>query len=262
MKTLTLGLVLTMLTLLIAGNAAANESDMKTLAPTGKLRVGVVFAPTTSTFFVVKDADGRPRGITVDLGEMLAKKLNLPVEYVLYPNSGQATDAVESGAVDVSFMPVDDERKKRIAFGPDYVRAESTYMVTAASGAKTVADVDKTGMRVIGIANTTTIRAAGRTLKNTTISPVTSVGDAVEALLAGKADAFALGRDTLPAYVKQVPGSRITDGQFQQMGVAIAVQKGKPEALAAVTAFMDEAKKNGTVRAALDKGGFADPVAP
>jgi len=259
MKTPTLGMLLTML---IAGNAAANESDMKELAPTGKLRVGVVFAPTMSTFFIVKDSDGKPRGVTVDLGETLAKKLNLPVAFVLYPNSGQATDAVESGAVDVSFMPVDEERKKRIAFGPDYVRAESTYMVTAASGAKTVADVDKAGMRVIGIANTTTIRAAERTLKHTTISPVTSVGEAVEALLASKADAFALGRDTLPAYVGQVPGSRITDGQFQQMGVAIAVQKGKPEALAAVTAFMDEAKKDGTVRAALDKGGFKDPVAP
>jgi polar amino acid transport system substrate-binding protein len=258
-KALAFGLMLIMP---IADSAATNESDMKELAPTGKLRVGVVFAPTMSTFFVVKDADGKARGVTIDLGETLAKKLNLPTEFVLYPNSGQATDAVESGAVDVSFMPVDEERKQRIAFGPDYVRAESTYMVTAASGAKTVADVDKAGMRVIGIANTTTIRAAGRTLKNTTISPVTSVGDAVEALLAGKADAFALGRDTLPAYVKQVPGSRITDGQFQQMGVAIAVQKGKPEALAAVTAFMDEAKKNGTVRAALDRGGFKDPVAP
>lgn len=259
MKTPTLGLILIMLT---ATNAAANESAMKDLAPTGKLRVGVVFAPTMSPFFVVKDTGGKPRGVTVDLAERLAKKLNLPVEFVLYPNSGQATDAVESGAVDVSFMPVDEERKQRIAFGPDYVRAESTYMVTAASGAKTVADVDKAGMRVIGIANTTTIRAAGRTLKNTTISPVTSVGEAVEALLAGKADAFALGRDTLPAYVSQVPGSRITDGQFQQMGVAIAIQKGKPEALAAITAFMDEAKKNGAVRAALDKGGFGDPVAP
>jgi polar amino acid transport system substrate-binding protein len=259
MKTPTLGMLLTML---IAGNAAANESDMKELAPTGKLRVGVVFAPTMSTFFVVKDEGGKPRGVTVDLGEMLAKKLNVPIEFVAYPNSGQATDAVESGAVDVSFMPVDEERKKRIAFGPDYVRVESTYMVTAASGAKTVEDVDRSGMRVIGIANTTTIRAAGRTLKNTTISPVTSVGEAVEALLGGKADAFALGRDTLPAYVSQVPGSRITEGQFQQMGIAIATQKGKPEALAALTDFMNAAKKDGTIRKALDKGGFEDPVAP
>src|SRR5436853_97778 len=103
-------------------------------------------------------------------GETPANRLNLPVEFVLYPNSGQVTDAVESGAVDVGFMPVDEQRRKRLAIGPDYVRAESTYMVTAASGAKTVDDVDKPGMRVIGIANTTTIRAAERMLRNTTIS--------------------------------------------------------------------------------------------
>jgi polar amino acid transport system substrate-binding protein len=235
---------------------------MKELALTGTLRVGLVYAPVMSTFFVIKDEAGKPKGVTVDIGEALAKKLNLPVEFVLFPNSGQAVDAVESGAVDVSFMPVDAERKARIAFGPDYVRAESTYMVTAASGAKTVEDVDQAGMRVIGIANTTTIRAAGRTLKNTTISPVTSVGEAVAMLRDGKADAFALGRDSLPPYVNQVPGSRITDGQFQQIGIAIATQKGKPQALAAVTDFLNEAKKDGTVRKALDKGGFEDPVAP
>ena len=44
-------------------------------------------------------------------------------------------------------------------------QVESTYMVTAASGIKTVAEVDRAGVRVVGIANTTTIRAAGRTLE-------------------------------------------------------------------------------------------------
>ena len=236
---------------------------MKELTPTGTLRVALVFAPSKSIFFCTRDEGGKPHGVTKDLADALGKKLNVPVEYVLFPNSGQATDATESGAVDVSFMPVDQERKQRIAFGPNYVLGESTYMATAASGAKTVADVDRPGMRVIGIANTTTIRAAGRTLRNTTIAPVTSVDDAIAALREGKADAFALSRDSLPAYVQQIPGSRIVDGAFQQIGIAIAVAKGKPAALAAVTEFMDEAKRNGTVRCALDRAGFKDePVAP
>jgi len=251
-----------MLALLFAGSASANESAMKELNPTGKLRIGLVFAPSMSIFFVVKDADGKPRGVTADLAEALGKKLNVPVETVLFPNSGLAVDALEGGQVDVAFMPVDEERKQRIAFGPNYVLGESTYMVTGASGAKTVEDVDKPGMRVIGIANTTTIRAAGRTLKNTTISPVTSVADAVAALRDGKADAFALSRDSLPTYVKQVPGSRMTDGAFQHIGIAIAVAKGKPAALAVVTDFMNEAKQNGTVRKALDAAGYEVPVAP
>jgi polar amino acid transport system substrate-binding protein len=251
-----------LLTVPLAHGAAANESAMKELMPTDRLRAALVFAPSMSTFFVVKEADGRPRGVTADLADALGRKLKLPVEHVLFPNSGLATDALEAGNVDVAFMPVDEERRKRIAFGPNYVLGESTYMATTASGAKTVDEVDRAGMRVIGIANTTTIRAAGRTLKNTTITAVPSVQEAVALLRDGKADAFALSRDSLPTYVKQIPGSRVVDGAFQQIGIAIAVAKGKPAALAAVTEFMDEAKKTGVVRRALDSAGFENPVAP
>jgi polar amino acid transport system substrate-binding protein len=236
---------------------------MTELAPTGTLRVALVFAPEKSIFFVIRDASGKPRGVTADLAAALGERLGVPVDCVLVPNSGLATDAVESGAVDVSFMPVDEERRQRIAFGPNYVLGESTYMVTAALPASTVEEVDRPGARVIGIANTTTIRAATRTLKNTAIAPVASVAEAVALLRAGKADAFALSRDSLPPYVREVPGSRITAGAFQTIGIAIAVQKGRPSALAAVTAFMNEAKHNGIVRRALDEAGYPDiAIAP
>jgi len=60
------------------------------------------------------------------------------------------TDATESGAIDVAFMPVDEERKKRVDFGPAYFIIESTYLVTGASGIKTVAEVDRPDVRVVG----------------------------------------------------------------------------------------------------------------
>jgi polar amino acid transport system substrate-binding protein len=256
-------LIAVLLSLPLVLSAAAREDDVKELAPTGKLRVALVFAPEKSIFFVVKDGNGRPQGVTADIAGALGNASNLPVEYVLFPNSGLATDALESGAVDVSFMPVDAERKQRVAFGPNYVLGESTYMVTAALPARTVEEVDRPGVRVIGIANTTTIRAAARTLKNTAISPVPSVAEAVAMLRDGKADAFALSRDSLPTYVKQVPGSRITDGAFQQIGIAIAVAKGNQAGLAAVTKFMDQGKSNGLVRKALNDAGYpAIAVAP
>jgi polar amino acid transport system substrate-binding protein len=113
-----------MLALLIGG-ASANKRAMKELSPTGKLRVALVFAPSKSLFFNVKEGE-RAIGITADIAEALGQKLGLPVEQTVFPNSGLAVDALEAGKVDVSFMPVDEDRKKRIAFGPDYVIAEST----------------------------------------------------------------------------------------------------------------------------------------
>jgi polar amino acid transport system substrate-binding protein len=236
---------------------------MNELIPTGKLRVGFAVAPAMSALFVVKDKDGTPRGVPVDLAKELARQLGVEVEFMLAPNTGELTDALEAGAIDVSFMPVDDERRKRIEFGPVYFLVESTYLATEESGIRTAEDVDREGVRVVGIANTTTIRAAARTLKHTTIKAMQSIGEAVAMMASGKADAFALSRDSLPPFAKMLPGSRIATGGFQLTGIAIAVPKGRPAALAYVTQFMERAKHFGVVRRALDRAGFPnEPVAP
>lgn len=236
---------------------------MSEIAPTGTLRVGLAFAPSPSPLFVVKDRDGAPHGVTVDLANELARQQGVPVEFLLAPNTGQLVDALEGGRIDVSFMPVDDERRKRIDFGPVYFLVESTYMVTAASGIRSLDEVDRPGVRVVGIANTTTIRAAGRSLKNTTIQAAQSIGEAIEWLGSGKADAFALSRDSLPPFVAAMPGSRIVDGGFQFTGIAIAVPKGRPGALACASKFLEEAKSSGLVRRALDRAGMRElAVAP
>jgi polar amino acid transport system substrate-binding protein len=236
---------------------------MNELIPTGKLRAGVAFAPSPTPLFVLKDAGGSARGVTVDLANALGQKLGVPVEFLVAPNTGQLTDELESGRIDVSFMPVDEERRRRIDFGPIYFQVESTYMVTAASGITHVDQVDRPGVRVVGIANTTTIRAAGRSLQHTTIEAAPSIGDAMAMIKSGQADAFALSRDAFPPYVAQVPGARVVEGGFQFTGVAIAVPKGRPQALAYVSAFLDEAKRAGLVRRAFDTAGLKDlDVAP
>ena len=79
----------------------------------------------------------------------------------------------------------------------------------------------------------------------------------------GKVDAFALGRDALAPYQAEIPGSRILDGYFQRTGIAIAVPKNRPDALAQATDFLKEAKASGLVRWALDKVGLqSTAVAP
>jgi polar amino acid transport system substrate-binding protein len=229
---------------------------MNELIPTGKIRAGVAWAQSPSPLFVVKDKDGQPRGVTADLANELARELGAPLQLIVAPNTGELVDALEAGRIDVSFMPVDEERKRRIDFGPVYFQVESTYMVTEASGIKTVDEVNRAGVRVIGIANTTTIRAAGRTLTNTTVKAAQSIGEAVEMMSGGKADAFALSRDSLPPFVANLPGSRIVEGGFQFTGVAIAVPKGRPAALAYVTTFLAKAKQSGVVRRAFDSAGL------
>ena len=243
-----------------AGDPAAARGE---LAATGKLRIGVVSAPKATAFFVVEGADGRPRGVTVDLGEALARALGVTGEFLVAHNSGEVTDALEKGLVDVAFLPVDDERRKRVEFGPADVWFESTCLVLGSSGFRTIGDLDRPGVRVGGEANTTTLRAAARALKSATVVAIPSVGEAVDMLRSGRIDAFALGRNALLPYQAEIPGSRILDGRFHATGIAIAVPKNRPAALAHARAFLEEAKASGLVRRALDKAGLqSTAVAP
>jgi polar amino acid transport system substrate-binding protein len=221
------------------------------LAPTGKLRVGIAVGPTGSPLWATKDPEtGKPRGVTVDLGGALARKLGVAVEFVVHSSSGEITDAADSGTWDVSFMPVDDERKQRIDFGPNYALGESTYLVAPGSSIQSIAEVDRPGVRVFGVENTTTIRAARRSLKNTTATGAKGATEILELLKSGGLDAVALGRDSLEDFAQMVPGARVLGGHFWAVGVAVATPKNKPAGLAYATAFIEEAKADGTVERA------------
>jgi len=243
---------------------AAADDFRDELLPAGCLRLGIVAAPAPSALFAIFDTGSQTyRGVTVDIGEALAMQLGVDLEIVNFPNSGACTEALEAGAIDVSFMPVDAERQKRVAFGPAYYILESTYLVTGASGIATLADVDREGVRVVGIANTTTIRSSTRTLTRTAPEAAETIAEAVSRLVEGRAEALALSRDAFRTLLPQLPGARVLDGGFQQTGIAIAVGKGRPAALAFVSDFLEEAKINGLVRGAMDAAGFGDePVAP
>jgi len=229
------------------------------LAPTGKLRVAVVTAPAKSVVSVVKEASGQLSGVPADLAAALAQRLGVDVEFVAAPNTGAIVDAIVSGIVEVGFLPVDDARRQKLAFGPAYYLMKNTYLVRAGSDIETLADVDRANIRVIGIDNTTTIRNAARLLQNTTIAPVKSVDAAMDLLHSGKVDAFAFTHDALPPLAAQLPGSRILDGSFQHTDIAIAVPKNRPAALAYVTVFMEYAEASGIIRRAFDN---ADLIAP
>lgn len=251
--------------LIVAASAALAETPpAKLVAPSGMLRVAIGVGPAASAFYSTKDPQsGQPSGPAVDLGAELARLLHVPVVYVEYPSSGAITEAADKDVWDVTFMPVDEQRAKAVDFGPPYYIFESTYLVPAGSTIKTLKEVDQPNVRVIGVANTATGRAAAASLKNTKLITFRSVPELVEQLRAGNADAVALSRESLTNFSKSFPGSRLLPGGFWQTGVAVAVPKGHAERLAYVSAFIENAKATGSVRRALDHAGLKDAaVAP
>jgi polar amino acid transport system substrate-binding protein len=240
-----------------------NADDLTDLAPAGVLRAGVVVAPVASAFFAVRDAKGAARGVTVDLFNAFAATLKLPVDMHFFSNSGQAADAVASGACDIAFMPRDATRESMVAFGSAYYFIASTYLVPSGSAIQSIDEVNRAGVRIVAIANTTTSRSAARTAPLASVEEVAGVDLMTTRAQKGEGDAFALSHDSFVGMLPQVPGARVLPGQFQQTGIAVAVPKHRRGALRLATKLLEDAKASGLVRGALDAAGFRDAaVAP
>jgi polar amino acid transport system substrate-binding protein len=249
----------------MAGGAAADDgAAIKELTPTGRLRVAVAVSPAPSALYSVKDAaTGKLSGVTIELGRALAKKLGVEPQFIEFLASGEIQNSADNNIWDVSFMPVDQERKKFVDFGNAYHLLQSTYLVAPGAKLATVADVNQAGVRIAGVADTATFRASQKASPNATHVSLAGVDAAVEAMRAGKADAIALSRESLSTLAGKIPGSRVLDGGFLNSTTAIAVPKNHPEALAYVTAFIEAEKASGDVRRFFDQMGLTgSQVAP
>ncbi len=237
---------------------------IKELAPTGKLRVAIAVGPSASALWTVRDpTTGKPKGVPVELGTAMAQKLGVPMELVEHESSGAIVAARDKGTWDVTFLPVDNDRKKALDIGAPYHLLQSTYLIAPGSGIQTLAEANREGVRVAIVDGTATGRAAVAASPNATIVRVKNPDEAVDMMRAGKLDALALSRESVGGLVDALPGSRVLDEAFLNSTTAVAVPKNRPAARAYVTEFIEEAKASGLVRRALDTMGLrASQVAP
>jgi len=221
------------------------------LAPTGKLRVGL----NMSNFLLTaKDpATGEPRGIAVDLGRELGRRLGLPVELVPYPNPGALADDAGKGVWDVGFLGAEPQRANEIDFTAAYVEIEATYLVPPGSPLKAIADVDRKGVRIVVPERSAYELYLTRTVKNAELVRVKGADTAFKRLIDDKLDALAGLRPRLVTDHEKAPGSRILDGNFTAVQQAAGTPKGRPAGANYLKAFIEDIKATGLVARTIEK---------
>jgi len=228
------------------------------IAPTGKLRVAIAISAAGGAFWSTKTESGGYAGVPVDLGKEMAAELGVPVDYVVFQNSGQITDSASKGGWDISWLPKDPERETKMSFGPVYEVADATYIVKPGSSVTNFRTLDQPGIKVAAVNNTTTMRGAIAHLKNADVTGYQTYDEIFGLLKSGEIDAFALSRDQLNKMALKIPGTRVLDETFKQTTTAVAVPLNHPLALAFATRFMTDATSNGTLRKAYDNNGLKD----
>lgn len=225
--------------------------------------MAIAVGPAPSAVYAVRSGTtGDLAGVPVALAETLAAATGLPLEIIPFHSSGAIQATAASDLWDVSFLPVDEERRWLVDFGAAYHILQSTYLVPAGSPIHGLADADAPGVRIVGVRNSATLRASLRASPRASHVPVETPEDAVAMMHGGVADAIAMGRESLSGLLAQIEGARILSGSFLTTTTAVVLPKGRPAALAWVTALVEAAKATGVVQRAFERVGLASARVP
>jgi polar amino acid transport system substrate-binding protein len=235
------------------------------LAPTGALRVGVYPGSPTS---MVRGPAGAPdadaRGLTVEVGRELARRLGVPMQLVVFERVPEIVDGMKGGRADMTITNASPARALEIDFTPPVVQLESGYLVPAGSALASSAQVDQPGVRVGVSQGSTSQGVMSRELKAARLVIAPSVVAATEMLRRGELEAFATNKGILFEMADKLPGSRVLPGRWGLEQLAVGVPKGREPGAAWLRRFVEEPATRQLVRQAAERAGLrglADPGA-
>jgi len=153
-------------------------------------------------------------------------------------------------------MSYDPERAKLVDFAPAHIRRDFTYLVPAGSSIHRVADANRPGIRIAAVRGHASTAALVRLVKQAIPVYAETEYSAVDLVRTGEADAFASVRAIVLRRSADLPGSRVLDDGYETNLVAIALPKGEAGRVAFVSEFLDDLKRPGWLRRAIDDAGL------
>jgi polar amino acid transport system substrate-binding protein len=232
------------------------------LAPTGKLRAGINY----SNFVLAKrdPVSGEPRGIAADLAREIAKRLEIPIEFITFKNAGRMADAVKSGAWDIGFLANEPERAHEILFTPAYLEIEAGYVVPAGSPIRSIAEIDRHGVRVAVGNKSAYDLFLSRTLERATVIRAPGMDASYDVFVAEKLNALAGIKPWLVTAAERLSGSRLLDGYFMTVQQSIGLPRGREAAAGYLCEFVQDVKASGFLNGAIQElnlPGISVPIA-
>jgi polar amino acid transport system substrate-binding protein len=228
-----------------------NDKAKAELAPTGVLRAGI----NLSNFLLVtgRAANGDPEGVSPDMAHAIADRLGVPVQYVPFKSPGELADQVDNNIWDIGNIGAEPQRAAKIAFTAAYCEIEATYMVPAGSPIKSIAKVDRKGVRIAVSARSAYGLWLENNIKNATLVQVAGLDAAFNKFAAEKLDVLAGLRPGLLNDIKKMPGATILDGKFSAVQQAVGTPKRNTAGAQFLAAFVEDAKKSGLVASFIAK---------
>lgn len=194
--------------------------------------------------------------MSVDLAREAARRLGLEIELVPFNSAGSVVEAVKARQVDLAFVAIDPVRAADMEYTAPYVIIEGAYLVKSSSALQRNEEVDRSGTRVVVGRGSAYDLYLTRALKAATIVRAPTSPAVTDMFLAENLDVAAGVKQQLEMDAKRVGGVRLLPGRFMVIEQAMGVPKGRTQAQAWLSRFIEEMKASGFVAAALQRHGI------
>jgi polar amino acid transport system substrate-binding protein len=229
---------------------AVDAAVVQAFTPTGVLRASINLG--NPILAKAGPPGGEPTGVSVDLARAFARRLGVPVEFVVFDTAGKSVQAVSDDKADIGFFAIDPLRGASIAFTAAYVLIEGCYLVRESSPITQNEQVDKAGVTVtVGLGSAYDLYLS-RELQHASIVRAPSSPTVVETFVAQNIDVAAGVKQQLELDAQKHTALRLLPGRFMVIQQAMGTPKTRGEAAAkALHLFVEEMKATGFVAKAL-----------
>jgi polar amino acid transport system substrate-binding protein len=227
-----------------------DPSLLTSFAPTSSLRVGINLG---NPLLASLDGDA-PKGITVDIANHIASKLQLPITFTCYQMAGATVDAVKAGDVDLVFVAIDPVRGADISYTPAYIQIEGAYMVKDSSPLSRNEEVDVAGNEIVVGKGSAYDLYLTREIKQASLLRSANSQAVIDDFMSGMGNAAAGVKQQLESDAQRYDGLRMLPGRFMVINQAIGTPKARVDSekiTAYLSGVIQELKTSGFIAEAM-----------
>jgi ABC-type amino acid transport substrate-binding protein len=203
----------------VQASASTGQSLLQTIQSRGTLNV------TTSALYppeFYKDSTGKIVGYDIDVINLVAKDLNVKVNWLDVPDNAANIANVLSGKADLVSAGLVNTPKRSLVmnFTKGYVPYTQILMVTVSGGINSVADLNKPGKTITALTASTAFFRAQLLFPKATVTPLAQ-DEALLSVATGKADACLVEDYLAKPFVAQHSNVKLMNN-----GVGVATEFG------------------------------------
>ncbi len=234
------------------------ESISNIIAPKNVLRIGI----NMSNFLLVnKDSTfSKPKGLSPEIGKLLARELGVNYEFVTFKNPGLLADAVDNDKWDVGNFAFEKKRAEIIDFSNPYINIDANFLLRKNSEINQNNDVDNENNKIAVVNRSAYDLWLSDNYKNAEIIRAKTIIETHNLFYNNDANILAGLKPKLLEELKNNNEFKLIDEPFTFIKQSIGIKKGKPKAIDFINNFVSKIIKDGTIKSLLEKYELVDKL--